>query len=203
MGPDLGQALAQTADGMVAVDAFHRIVGWNDAASRLLGRSREEALGRPCCTFFNWLDRHGNAVCGPDCLPFALGTTGQVVENQEILALTPAGRRLWLQVSTVVIPAELGSEARLIHFLREPVLTPEVEAARADEPARQAPPEGVLTAREREVLELLSEGTGTRDIARRLGVSEATVRNHVQHVLDKLRVRSRAAAVARHLGRRR
>jgi DNA-binding NarL/FixJ family response regulator len=54
-----------------------------------------------------------------------------------------------------------------------------------------------LTDREREVLELLAAGLRNSEIARRLTLSEKTVRNHVSAVLMKLQVTDRAAAVAR------
>jgi DNA-binding NarL/FixJ family response regulator len=54
-----------------------------------------------------------------------------------------------------------------------------------------------LTGREREVLELLAGGLRTSQIARRLTLSEKTVRNHVSAVLTKLQVPDRAAAVLR------
>jgi DNA-binding NarL/FixJ family response regulator len=54
-----------------------------------------------------------------------------------------------------------------------------------------------LTGREREVLELLAAGLPTGQIARRLALSDKTVRNHVSAVLTKLQVRDRAAAVVR------
>lgn len=54
-----------------------------------------------------------------------------------------------------------------------------------------------LTERETEVLRLLTSGlSSTRALARRLGCAERTVKFHVGNVLDKLRVRSRAEAVA-------
>jgi DNA-binding NarL/FixJ family response regulator len=54
---------------------------------------------------------------------------------------------------------------------------------------------GVLTARELEVLELLSDGLSQSDIALRLVVSPRTVGTHIQHILTKLDVHSRAQAV--------
>lgn len=51
-----------------------------------------------------------------------------------------------------------------------------------------------LTPREREVLELLATGCRNHEIARRLGMSEKTVRNHVSQVLTKLQVPDRTAA---------
>ncbi len=54
-----------------------------------------------------------------------------------------------------------------------------------------------LTPREREVLELLATGCRNHEIARRLGMSEKTVRNHVSQVLTKLQVPDRTAAALR------
>jgi DNA-binding CsgD family transcriptional regulator len=51
---------------------------------------------------------------------------------------------------------------------------------------------GGLTSREREVAALVARGLSTRDIASQLVVSERTVDNHVQHIRDKLHLRSRA-----------
>jgi DNA-binding NarL/FixJ family response regulator len=53
-----------------------------------------------------------------------------------------------------------------------------------------------LTAREREVLELLADGLNQMEIAARLTVSARTVGTHIQHILTKLGVHSRAQAVA-------
>jgi DNA-binding NarL/FixJ family response regulator len=53
-----------------------------------------------------------------------------------------------------------------------------------------------LTGREWEVLKLLAEGAGTKDMATKLTVTPSTVRNHVQNVLNKLGVHSRLEAIA-------
>jgi DNA-binding NarL/FixJ family response regulator len=52
------------------------------------------------------------------------------------------------------------------------------------------------TAREIEVLHLISEGLVNREIGRMLFLSEETVKSHVRHLLAKLQARSRAHAVA-------
>lgn len=54
-----------------------------------------------------------------------------------------------------------------------------------------------LTAREIEVLELLAEGTPNKEIARRLSISEHTVKFHVSSILGKLGAATRTEAVAR------
>ena len=53
-----------------------------------------------------------------------------------------------------------------------------------------------LTPREREILELLAEGMRSKQIARELVISPKTVASHIQSVLAKLGVHSRAEAIA-------
>lgn len=55
----------------------------------------------------------------------------------------------------------------------------------------------MLTDREVEILSLVAAGLSNTDIARRLVVSEKTVRNHVSNIFTKIQVTSRAEAVAR------
>jgi len=54
----------------------------------------------------------------------------------------------------------------------------------------------LLTSREREVLDCVSEGLSNRAVATRLHVSTNTIRNHVQRILYKLDVHSKLEAVA-------
>lgn len=56
-----------------------------------------------------------------------------------------------------------------------------------------------LTRREREILDLLSTGLRTREIARELSLSAETIHTHLRHIYEKLHVRSRTEAVAKHL----
>jgi DNA-binding NarL/FixJ family response regulator len=67
------------------------------------------------------------------------------------------------------------------------------------DPAVKAPTEA-LTHRELEVLQLMARGLTNRQIARRLQISEHTVKFHAGAILGKLSARSRAEAVARAIG---
>lgn len=53
----------------------------------------------------------------------------------------------------------------------------------------------ILTKREKEVFELLVNGMNTDEIAKKLKISEKTVRNHISNAMQKLGVRGRAQAV--------
>ena len=95
---------------------------------------------------------------------------------------------------------EAGREAPRIAPRMASKLAAGVGARRGD---AAADPLERLSAREREVLELLGKGLRNREIAARLFVSDATAKTHVRHVLEKLRFRNRAEAAAfaaRHAG---
>jgi two-component system NarL family response regulator len=100
-------------------------------------------------------------------------------------------------------PAQLGPALRDV--LRGEVALPPTLAARVIGEFRDRaawgtaglarPSEDDLTAREWEVLDCLVDGLSTAQIARRLFISETTVRRHVGSILKKLHVSSRQAAV--------
>ncbi|RME97616.1 MAG: DNA-binding response regulator [Chloroflexi bacterium] len=103
-----------------------------------------------------------------------------------------------------VLPREASVEqlrtalAGARHNLR--VLAPEFAAALTSPPAMSNPAAPIpepLTPRESEVLQLLAEGLPNKTIARRLGISEHTVKFHVNAILGKLNAQSRTEAVVR------
>jgi DNA-binding NarL/FixJ family response regulator len=79
-------------------------------------------------------------------------------------------------------------------FRGEPVLSPSV-AGRLMGTLRQ-PASDALSQRELDVLRLVANGATNREMARRLFISEATVKTHLLHLYEKLGVRDRASAVA-------
>ena len=84
----------------------------------------------------------------------------------------------------------------------EALLAPAITGRLIEEFVRRPPPEtgvpaglGELSERELEVLQLVARGLSNAEIASELVVSEATVKTHVGHVLQKLRLRDRVQAV--------
>ncbi|MFI0470265.1 response regulator [Saccharopolyspora sp. 5N102] len=67
---------------------------------------------------------------------------------------------------------------------------------------RSRAPEQSLSAREVEILELLAQGLGNKELAKKLFISEATVKTHLVHIYSKLGVDSRMAAVSAAVERR-
>jgi DNA-binding CsgD family transcriptional regulator len=95
----------------------------------------------------------------------------------------------------------------LIHVLKpsERAETPQMPSKEPAEPPRPAlvaireSPDARarrLTAREVEVLGMLAAGHTTPEIASRLHISAMTARNHIQNILEKLELHSKAEAVA-------
>lgn len=194
----LYQALTQGGDAGFVVGAAGRIVLWNRAAERLLGYAADEVIGRTCCELLT--PRNGSngdeRPCMRDRRVTAAISQGQTVSNFDMKARTKAGQSIWLNVSTLALRREGASEALTIHLVRDVTASHEQQRAANESTNGEANGVGVLTPREREVLRLLAGGANTRRAAERLGVSPATVRNHVQNMFGKLGVHSRLQAVA-------
>jgi two-component system, NarL family, response regulator LiaR len=86
--------------------------------------------------------------------------------------------------------------------LRQPTLAPEATQALVRRATASAAPQQSLTDREREVLAQMVNGLSNAEIADQLVLSRSTVNFHVSHVLAKLDVTCRAAAVSVALRRR-
>jgi DNA-binding NarL/FixJ family response regulator len=108
---------------------------------------------------------------------------------------TPAARALGLRAALprAATAEEIRAAVQAVHagllVVHPDTLAP--AGARAAGPAT-AP----LTAREREIVELLADGASNRAIASRLAISRHTAKFHVASILAKLGARSRAEAVA-------
>ena len=89
--------------------------------------------------------------------------------------------------------AELKSAVRAA-YAGQPVLAPSVAGRLIGQVRRR--PDSALSPREVEVLRLVAAGTTNRETARRLLISEATVKTHLLHLYEKLGVNDRAAAVS-------
>jgi DNA-binding NarL/FixJ family response regulator len=96
-------------------------------------------------------------------------------------------------------PEQLISAVRTVaagNALLSPAITKRVIRQFARLP-RAAPPKelGELTEREHEILRLIATGLSNAEIGRQLFIGETTVKTHVTHILQKLRLRDRVQAV--------
>ena len=95
----------------------------------------------------------------------------------------------------LVKPVDTGElAARARRLLRRSGALPNGSGRRRGDRERNG--DSNLSPREREILQLLAAGRSQKEIAEELVLSSKTVSTHIQHVLSKLRVHSRAEAVA-------
>jgi PAS domain S-box-containing protein len=198
LGDALVDALRGAGDGSFVTDPEGRIILWNGAAEAMLGHTAAEVLGRPCCRLLRGEDVDGDAGCAPACALGAHAPWDNPIATFDMRTRTKAGLGLWINVSVLVIADPRTRAPFILHLFRAPAPAHEGLLLQAAAPKDST----ALTRREREVLGLMAEGLNTVAMARRLHLSRATVRNHVQSILLKLGVHSRLEAVAHGLRHR-
>ena len=204
--PDPLEIIADAKVAAYGMDRHDRIVYWNEGASRVLGWLPEEVLGKMCFDVLAGRDVFGNLYCMRDC-PNILSTANGVDTKSFLLDVKKKGSTARVQtiVRAVPLPAAGQSFEVLMHFLEasDAAIDRLVAALRASvrEPGGLPPVDppisvSPLTGREREMIMLVSYGYSALNIAARLNLSHATVRNHIQNALRKLDVHSQVEAVA-------
>lgn len=214
--------LYNTADGIFITDANKRIISWNQGAERILGYPKDDVLNRNCFQVISGKHLSSGAHCNPNCKIHANGLNGTPQENFDLSTYTSEGLPIWLNVS--VLSNADAEKSFIVHILRnvtkekklafalDQFLTDleaselksgefsgETSGSRIHARLKFAPsdlPSESLSAREIEVLTLLAEGLSTKGLAQKLNISPFTARNHIQNILVKLKLHSKAQAVS-------
>lgn len=173
----------RSGDALFAFDAQLTVVSWNEAAERLTGISAEAAIGHPCWDVLHGVSERGDVICHPGCSNARLAREGWPLQSSRMLIATPSGRKL-VSVSTITVHRK-GEEPVILNLLRN---------GNTVEPTKKATEQ--LTGRQIEILHCLAAGEQVRTIAARLGIAEATARNHVAAILRGLGCHSQLEAVA-------
>ena len=217
-GTEVLDVLAQSETPALATDIGGHVVFWNRAAEKLLGRPTNQVLGRRCYDVLGGRDVFGNRFCHENCSVLSMSRKGEPVQAFEIvLASTPKQEQM-LNISVLRIPGTRPDTFTLVHMLqpidRNGRLARALErlGARPEShgngngngASAQAPAAGPvslsrvppLTEREREILRWVAAGLQNKEIAQKLGISLATVRNHIHNILEKLDVHSKLEAVS-------
>jgi two-component system nitrate/nitrite response regulator NarL len=157
----------------------------------------------------------------PDVLLLDLGVDTTLSFTREVRAAIPDTKVIGLADARTTVDVVACVESGMLGYLTADTPLPELVTAirRADRGEATVPPHATarlfdrlvtraaggepraepdhrLTARELEILRLIDRGLTNKQIARTLSISVSTVKNHVHHVLRKLRVERRSEATA-------
>ncbi|MFC4244539.1 response regulator [Gryllotalpicola reticulitermitis] len=127
-------------------------------------------------------------------LPVVVLTTFE--DDESILGALRAGARGYLtkDADRAVITQAVRS-AHAGHVVLDPDVQLRLVELATRSPALEPAPAVALTARERQILDLIGQGLRNTQIAERLTISEATVKTHINNVFTKADLHSRADAV--------
>ena len=182
-----------------------RIVFVNERAQTLLGASAAACVGRPCHEVVASRTASGAAFCRERCPLLAAVRSGREVEPAEVRVGGACGRaEHWLHLTAIPVEGPDRAGSWIVHTARVADRARRIEdyvgrLARRSDAIREIDAgrgRAPRSPREDEVLGLLAEDVEQGRIAARLGLSLATVRNHVQHLLAKLGAHSIEEAVA-------
>lgn len=203
--------LQRTPDPAFALTAQGEVRAWNAAVARLTGIPADDALHQP---FVELVDPHGPLGQPVDAAYCERAVRDGGVASFDMQVRARDGRRIWLNVSALVFEALRGSPALVVHLAhditasrqRRAIYEQLVQAARdivrlGDEEPHLVPV-SPLTEQEQRILRAFAEGLGPAQVARSLGISTQTLRNHLHHVNQKLGTHDRLEAVT-HAQRRR
>jgi len=206
--------LARSDTPALATDVTGHIVFWNRAAERLLGRPTSQVLGRRCYDVLGGRDVYGNRYCHENCSVLSMSRKGEPVQGFELVLGSSPKQEQSVNVTVLKVGGSRPELFTLVHVL-QPIdgvgrLARALERLGATRPGNnhdswepvanprpvalpKAPP---LTERENEILRWVAGGLQNKEIAQKLGISLATVRNHIHNILEKLEVHSKLEAVS-------
>jgi DNA-binding CsgD family transcriptional regulator len=186
-------ALGMSPDPMFAINQRHRIVFWNKPMERLLGFTYDDVVGRSCSSVLAGADDFGNRYCSEACPIVSIANRGDCVHQFRLGTRTKDQRPVSLEISVLKFVLKSENQILLVHIVRPAetaVVTAMMQQKSKDTRLLN------LTTREMEILQLMTTGQTTRDIAKRLGIAPLTARNHMHNMFEKLEVHSKSEAVS-------
>jgi PAS domain S-box-containing protein len=207
--PELFARLEQTTEAAYTVTSTGEICAWNKAAEELFDYSASGVLRRNIDDVLEARDALGTRALagGLDAPTRHTNGTSPGIANFDLEVRVRDGRRIWVNVSTIVFDNHRTGRRLLVHLghdiserrRKEELLNQLMEVAErvvrvTDETSEYAPVEP-LSEQERRILKLFASGGTPAAIADRLNISPQTLRNHLYHINRKLRTHNRLEAV--------
>ena len=204
---ELFDLLSRTSDAAFAITDLGEVCLWNKGAERLFGYSAADAIKKNCQSLLQ-----GRGVLGNQPWNDGSGLRDSAARNWEIPDFDlevkiRSGRRIWVNVSTLLFDSSRNHRRLIIHLARDITVRKKNEdlLRKTMDIARQLVslpdmvvgpiPTSPLSEHEKSILRLFSSGKNAAQIARTLGITPQTLRNHLHHINQKLHTHNRLEAV--------
>ncbi len=206
--------LENTADAVFAVRETGEICFWNHAAEVLFGHPADEVLGKTCSDVLHGIGALGTDVCLEGCAALQCAKPASHIPNFDLNVTTRSEKRIWINLSSISYLNRRTGRSLLVHLVRDisaqkkreevfaRMLAISKEVANLEDTVEGVAPVAPLSSQELEVLKMFAVGATAPRIAKALGISPQTLRNHLHHINQKLRTHNRLEAVMHALQRR-
>ena len=204
--------LEQTADAAFCVNDQGEICSWNAAAKVLFGYSSSEAIGKSCDRLLRARGSLGAKVCTREFYARQAavdGSTGGTIPNFDLEVTVRSGRRIWVDLSTLIFKngrthprlivqlardiTERKQKEELLHNMLQ--ISKQIVALSDGNGMGHLDPVSALSEQEQGILRQFSDGKNSDEIAKALGITLQTLRNHLHHINEKLGTHNRLQAV--------
>ena len=210
---ELLEFLEQTADAAFCVTGQGEICSWSAAAEKLFGYSSSEAIGKSCNRLLQGRGSLGAKGCTPEFYARQVAVDGATVPNFDLEVRVRSGRRIWVDLSTLIFKDGRTHPRLVVHLARditkrkqeEQLLHGMLQISKQivamsggngnGNGMGHLVPVSCLSEQEQCILRRFSDGKNSSEIARSLGITLQTLRNHLHHVNEKLGTHNRLQAV--------
>lgn len=211
---ELFDFLEGTDDAAFCVSTEGEIFSWNAAAQKLFGYTPKEAIHKTCYELLEGHGALGTEVCKAHGDIWHCSTKEMRQSNFDLHVKIRSGRRIWVNISNLVYRNPTNGRTLIVHLARdiseqkkrEQMLHNMIEVSRQlagiTEDVGRPAPVSPLSEHEVVILRLFAQGKNSAEIAKHLGITLQTLRNHLHHINQKLRTHNRLEAVTHAIQRK-
>lgn len=202
------------SDAVFAVRETGDICFWNRAAQQIFGYAEDEVMGKSCSSLLHGVGALGTQVCHEHCAELQCTLDPKPMPNFDLNVTTASGERTWVNISTIPYLNRRTQKTLLVHLARDiseqkkreevfrKMIAISHEVAGLETTMNGTAPVTPLSSQELEILRMFAAGNDAPKIAKAVGISPQTLRNHLHHINKKLRTHNRLEAVTHALQRR-
>lgn len=204
---DVYRLFEGAADAAFAVTLEGEICFWNAAAEGLFGYRAGEVLHKTCYEVLCGTGALGTTVCCRGCGVQRCAVHTESIPSFDLEITTCSGQRKWVSVSTIVFEDSRLRRRLIVHLGRDIGKRKEREEAfqkivdlskqlvSIGESQPQLAPVEPLSHQEQRILMLFANSKNSAQVAKEVGITLPTLRNHLHAINQKFRTHNRLEAV--------